>query len=175
MLRSLIGFSIRNPGIILCTTLLIVIYGFYTLIHTGLDIFPEFAPKQVIIQTEAPGYSPTQVELQVSRPIEHGLTGLNTLQSLTSESIQGLSVVIATFDEDSDIYHNRQLVGERLASLANQLPNAVGAPSPVPLSSSSATILTLGLQSDQLSLMQLRDLIDTVVAPQLLGGCPRTP
>jgi CzcA family heavy metal efflux pump len=146
-----------------------VIYGFYTLIHTGLDIFPEFAPKQVIIQTEAPGYSPTQVELQVSRPIEQVLAGLNTLQSLTSESIQGLSVVIATFDEHSDIYHNRQLVGERLASLANQLPSAVGTPSPVPLSSSSATILTLGVQSDQVTLMQLRDLVDTVIAPQLLA------
>ena len=169
MLRSLIEFSIRKPGIILCTALLIMIYGFYALTHAGLDIFPEFASKQVIIQTEAAGYSPTQVELQISRPIEQALAGLNTLQSLTSESIQGLSVVIATFDEHTDVYRNRQLVYERLATLANQLPIGVGTPAPVPLSSSSATILTLGLQSNQRSSMQLRDLVDTVIEPQLLA------
>ncbi len=169
MLRSLIGFSTRNPGIVISITVLILIYGFYTLNQTGLDIFPEFASKQVIIQTEAEGYSPRQVELQVSRPIEQAIAGLNTLKTLTSESIQGLSVVTATFDEDSDIYRNRQLVSERLASITDRLPESVETPTPIPLSSSSATVLTLGLHSTQHSLIELRELADTVIIPQILA------
>ncbi|HFD11711.1 MAG TPA: efflux RND transporter permease subunit [Crenotrichaceae bacterium] len=169
MLRSVIGFSTRNPGVVLGIACLALIYGLYTLSRVGLDIFPEFAPRQVIIQTEAAGYSPVQVELLVSRPIEQALSGLNTLRNITSESIQGLSVVIATFNERSDLYRNRLLVSERLATLTHTLPATVSIPTLVPLSSSSATILTLGIQSDQHSLLKLRDIVDTVIAPQLLA------
>ena len=106
MLKAIIGFSVRRPGVILGIALLVLICGLWKLLTAGLDIFPEFSPKQVIIQTEAPGYSPVQVETGVSKPIEQVLSGLNKLQRVNSESIQGLSVVTATFEADSDIYRN---------------------------------------------------------------------
>jgi Cu/Ag efflux pump CusA len=90
------------------------------------------------------------------------------LESVRSESIQGLSIITATFAEDSDVYRNRQLVGERLANLMTKLPPGVS-PVAVPLSSSSATVLTLGLNSDSKDLMELRSLADWTIVPRLLA------
>ncbi len=169
MLSYLVRFSIRFYGIVITLALLILCYGSYQFLNAGLDVFPEFAPKQIIIQTESPGFSAEQVEVLVSQRIESSISGLIGLQSIRSESIQGLSIVTAIFDEQSDIYRNRQLVTERLSSIATQLPQGVNPPVPVPLSSSSATILTIGLSSENKNLMQLRDLVDTRLVPRLLS------
>ncbi len=169
MLAYLVRFSIRYYGIIIALALVILVYGSYRFSHAGLDIFPEFAPKQIIIQTESPGFSAQQVEILVTQRIESSISGLIGIQSIRSESIQGLSVVTAVFSEHSDIYHNRQLLTERLSSLATQLPAGVHAPIPVPLTSSSATVLTIGLSSADKNLMQLRDLVDTLLVPRLLA------
>lgn len=134
-----------------------------------MDIFPEFSPKQVIIQTESPGLSSEQVEILVTQQIETRISGLIGLKSIRSESIQGLSIVTALFEENSDIYRNRQLISERLTSLASDLPKGVEMPVAVPLSSSSATVLTIGLNSDSKSLMELRSLVDWTIAPRLLA------
>ena len=165
MLALLIRFSIRYYGIILLLALLVLVYGGYRFMTAGLDIFPNFAPKQVLIQTEAPGFSTEQVEILITQPIEKVLSGLVGLQTVRSESIQGLSVVKAIFAESSDIYRNRQLVSERLATLTL----GVAVPRIVPLSSASATVLTMGLQSDTQDLMQLRSLVDWVLVPRLLS------
>ncbi len=169
MLANLIRFSIRFYGIIIALALLILCYGSYRFANAGLDVFPEFSPKQIIIQTESPGFSAEQVEILVSQKIESSLSGLLGLNTLRSESIQGLSIVTAIFDEHSDIYRNRQLVTERLSSLSTQLPEGVHTPVPVPLTSSSATVLTIGLNSEHKNLMQLRDLVDTLLVPRLLA------
>ncbi len=169
MLAYLVRFSIRFYGIVIALALLILLYGSYRFINAGLDIFPEFAPKQIIIQTESPGFSAEQVEILVTQRIESSISGLMGLQTIRSESIQGLSIVTAIFNEKSDIYRNRQLVTERLSSIAAQLPKGVSTPVPVPLSSSSATVLTIGLNSEHKNLMQLRDLVDTLLVPRLLS------
>lgn len=169
MLAYLVRFSIRFYGIVITLALLIFFYGSYRFTHAGLDIFPEFAPQQIIIQTESPGFSTEQVEILVSQPIESSISGLMGLQSIRSESIQGLSIVTAVFDDQSDNYRNRQLVTERLSSISAQLPEGISAPMPVPLSSSSATVLTIGLNSEHKDLMQLRDLVDTLLVPRLLS------
>ena len=169
MLAYLVRFSIRFYGIVITLALLILLYGSYRFINAGLDIFPEFAPKQIIIQTESPGFSAEQVEILVSQRIESSISGLMGLQTIRSESIQGLSIVTAIFDEQSNSYRNRQLVTERLSSIATQLPAGVHTPIPVPLSSSSATVLTIGLSSRHKNLMQLRDLVDTLLVPRLLS------
>lgn len=165
MLSVLIRFSIRYYGIVMLLALLILTYGGYRFTVAGLDIFPDFAPKQVIIQTEALGYSAEQVEVLVTQPLEKGLSGLAGLETIRSESIQGLSVVKAIFHEHSEIYRNRQLVSERLTTLNL----GVAVPRIVPLSSASATVLTLGLQSASQDLMQLRSVVDWVVVPRLLA------
>ncbi len=169
MLAALIRFAIRYYGAVLVLAILLLTYGGYRLANAGLDIFPEFAPKQVVVQTESPGYSAQQVETLVSQQIEAAISGLIGLQTVRSESIQGLSIVTAVFADDTDIYRNRQLVSERLANLGGRLPKGVSVPIAVPLSSSSATVLTLGLRSDQISLMRLRSLVDWTIAPRLLA------
>jgi Cu/Ag efflux pump CusA len=138
MLSTLVRFSIRYYGIIIALALLLLFYGSYRFSTAGLDIFPEFSPKQVVIQTESPGLSSEQVEILVTQQIETSISGLIGLKSIRSESIQGLSIITTTFEESTDIYRNRQLISERLSSLANKLPSGIETPVPVPLSSSSA-------------------------------------
>ncbi|MCQ8104854.1 efflux RND transporter permease subunit [Methylomonas sp. SURF-2] len=169
MLATLIRFSIRYSGVVVALALLLMAYGAYRFSSAGLDIFPEFAPKRVIIQTEAPGLAAEQVEVLVTLPIETAVRPLIGLESLRSESIQGLSIITATFAEDSDIYRNRQLVAERMSSLGQKLPAGIGIPVAVPLSSSSSTVLTIGLSSGSKSLMELRGLVDWTLAPRLLA------
>ena len=169
MLSLLVRSSIRYSGLIVAIAIVLFMYGGYRFAGAGLDIFPEFAPKQVIIQTEASGLSAEQVEVLVSQQIETSISGLMGLKNLRSQSIQGLSIVIANFAENSDIYRNRQLVSERLARIGPHLPAGIGVPVVVPLSSSSATVLTLGLDSEQQSLMQLRSLVDWTLVPRLMA------
>lgn len=169
MLAHLVRFSIRFYGVVITLAIFILLYGSYRFTNAGLDIFPEFSPKQITIQTESPGYSTEQVEILVTQPIETSLSGLIDLQSIRSESIQGLSIVTAIFAEQSDIYRNRQLVTERLSSLVTRLPEDVHTPVPVPLTSSSATVLTIGMSSKHKDLMYLHDLVDTILVPRLLA------
>ena len=169
MLSTLVRFSIRFYGIVIALAVLLLFYGSYRFSSAGLDIFPEFSPKQVIIQTESPGLSAEQVEILVSQAIETRISGLIGLKSTRSESIQGLSIVTATFEESTEIVINRQLISERLSSLANKLPPGVATPVAIPLSSSSATVLTIGLNSDVKSLMDLRSLVDWTIVPRLLA------
>ena len=171
MLATLVRFSIRFYGIVIALAVLILLYGSYRFATAGLDIFPEFSPKQVIIQTESPGLSSEQVEVLVTQQIETAISGLIGMKSVRSESIQGLSIVTAIFAEDSDVYRNRQLVSERLASLSTQLPQGI-TPVAIPLSSSSATVLTIGLsrgdQADAATdLLALRSLVDWTIVPRL--------
>ncbi len=160
--------SIRYPGVIVALALTIVVCGLFTLSRAHLDVFPEFSPSQVVIQTEAPGLSAELVETQVSQPIENALSGVSGLESLRSQSIPGLSVVHVFFRDGSDIYRNRQVVSERLASLSTQLPNGI-VPAMTPLTSSASTVLGIGITSDKRSLMELRTLVDWVIRPHLLA------
>ncbi len=169
MLGNLIRFSVRQSGVVLMLALLLLVYGAYRLGHAGLDIFPEFAAPRVIVQTEAQGLTAEQTETLVTQRIEKHLAGLIGLDTLRSESIQGLSVVTAIFKDGTDLYRNRQLVGERLNALVGELPAGAAPPVIVPLSSSSATVLTIGLRSDRHSLMDLRDRVDWTIAPRLLA------
>jgi CzcA family heavy metal efflux pump len=169
MLAYIVRFSIRYRGVVIGFASLTMLYGIYQLSRAGLDIFPEFSPKLVIIQTEAPGYSPEQVELLVTKPVENALNGTIGVKNIRSESIQGLSIVNVFFKDDTNIYRNRQLVSERLAGIAADLPAGVGPARAVPLASSSATVLTIGVTSDKKSLMQLRDIVDWTITPRLLS------
>ncbi|QWF70398.1 efflux RND transporter permease subunit [Methylomonas paludis] len=169
MLSIFVRFSIRYSGIVVMLALLLLVYGAYRFADAGLDIFPEFAPKQVIIQTEAPGLAAEQVEVLVSQQIETAISGLIGLKNLRSQSIQGLSIVTAVFAENSDIYRNRQLISERLTGINQRLPAGVAMPVMIPLSSSSATVLTIGMSSNSKNLLELRSLVDWTLAPRLLA------
>ena len=169
MLAALVRFSINYRGVVIAIATLLMIYSVYQLSRAGLDIFPEFSPNLIVVQTEAPGYSTQQVEILVTRPIETTLSGLIGIDHVRSESIQGLSIVNIYFEEDTDIYRNRQLVSERLAGLINLLPEGVGPAVPVPMASSSATILTMGVTSPSKDLMELRSMVDWNLVPTILS------
>ena len=169
MLAAIIRFSIHNSGFVLACAMMLLTYGCYQFAGAGLDIFPEFAPKQVIIQTEATGLAAEQVEVLVTQQIETAISGLMSLKMLRSQSIQGLSIVTATFAEQSDVYRNRQMINERLTSIGQRLPANIGTPIVIPLSSSSATVLTIGMSSTNKTLMELRNLVDWTLTPRLLA------
>ncbi|MEQ8659526.1 MAG: efflux RND transporter permease subunit, partial [Gammaproteobacteria bacterium] len=169
MLSWLVRFSIERRVVVLTLALVLVGYGLVRLGDAGLDIFPEFAPQFVVIQTEAPGFSAEQVEVRVTQPLEVALGGLVDLAYIGSESIQGLSIVTLVFDEHSATYRNRAQVAERLAGARAALPAAAREPVIAPLASSSATVRTIGLTANDDDLMRLRDITAGVVVPRLLG------
>ena len=94
----IIRFALRFRGIIVALFCLLVAYGSYSLGQASYDAFPEFAPPQVSIQTEAPGLTPEQIETLVTQPIENAINGVPGVQTLRSSSIQGLSVVTVIFE-----------------------------------------------------------------------------
>ena len=100
---ALIHFAIRFRGIVIALAFILIGYGFYALLRASFDVFPEFAPPQVGIQTEAPGLTPEQVEVLITRPIENAINGVPGVEKLRSTSIQGLSVVTVFFDPAGDI------------------------------------------------------------------------
>ena len=169
MIAFIVRQSIKYPGVIVALALTIIVYGLYVLTRANLDVFPEFSPSQVVIQTEAPGLSAELVERQVTQPIENALAGASGVEHVRSQSIPGLSVVSVLFREGSSAYRNRQVVGERLTSLANQLPRGVAQPAMTPLTSSASTVLGVGLTSCTRSLMDIRTLVYWTVRPHLLA------
>lgn len=169
LLAGIVGFSLRHSGVVLALTGLLVAYGLYALARAKYDVFPEFAPPQVVIQTEAVGLSPEQVELLVTQPIENAIHGVPGIEALRSNSIQGLSIITVVFEPASDIYRDRQVLAERLATVAARLPQGVAAPALSPLTSSTSTVLVIGLTSERRSLMDVRTAADWVVKPRLLA------
>jgi len=169
VIASIVQLSIRHAGVVVALASTIVLYGLYVLARAELDVFPEFSPSQVVIQTEAPGLSAELVERLVTQPIENALAGIAGLDTLRSHSIGGLSVVTAAFQDRATVYRNRQMVGERLASLAGRLPAGVGMAKITPLTSSASTLLGIGLVSNERSLMELRTFVDWTLRPHLLA------
>ena len=166
---AIIAFSIRFRGIVIALACILVAYGVYALGRAKLDVFPEFAPPQVSIQTEAVGLTPEQVEILVTRPIENAVSGVPGVQKLRSSSIQGVSVVTVFFASSSDIYRDRQVVAERLAAATQELPQGIPPPIMTPLTSSTSRMLVIGLTSQMRSLRELRDVADWTVRLRLLA------
>jgi CzcA family heavy metal efflux pump len=169
MLNRIVHFSLRFRGVVVTLACVLVGYGIYVAARAKLDVFPNFVQPQVTVETEAPGLSPEQVEVLVTRPIETTINGLGNMESLRSESIQGLSTITAVFKEGSDIFTARQMLAEKLTETAGTLPQGVSTPRMTPLTSSTMDLLKIGLVSDKMTPMQLRTLADWTVKPRLLS------
>ena len=169
MLTAIVRFSLRFRGVVIALACMLVGYGLYTLASAKYDVFPEFAPPLVVIQTEASGLSPEQVEVLVTQPIENAVNGVSGIESLRSGSIQGLSVITAAFKPNIDIYRARQVVAERLAIVATTLPKGVQPPAMTPLTTSTSVVLAIGLTSKERSLMDLRTIADWTIKQRLLA------
>ena len=166
MMSSIVRFSIRYYGVVIGLACLVVLYGLYSLTRSNLDVFPEFSPTQIIIQTESPGLSAELVESLVTQPIETNIAGTVGVADMRSQSIPGLSIVTVIFNENTDIYRNRQVVAERLSTL--NIPRGI-TPNITPLTSSASTVLGFGVTSKKRSLMELRTLVDWTIVPHLLA------
>lgn len=169
MLSAIVAFSVRYRGIVIALAVATLVYGVTVLMHAQYDVFPEFAPPQVQIQTEAAGLSPEQVEVLVTKPIEDAINGAPGIATVRSQSIQGLSVITAIFAEGTDIYRGRQVLAERLSEVARSLPAGAKAPVLTPLTSSTSTVLIFGITSRTRSLREARTFADWTLRPQLLA------
>ncbi|HKR66450.1 MAG TPA: efflux RND transporter permease subunit [Thermoanaerobaculia bacterium] len=166
---KIVEHSLRFRGVVLALALLAAGYGVHSLVNARYDVFPEFAAKQIEIQTEAPGLSPEQVEQLVTQKIESAVNGAEGLTAMRSSSVQGLSLITLVFGGRGDVYHDRQLVVERLAGVTSSLPAGAEAPVMTPLTSSTGDLMTIGLTSNTLSLVELRSLADWTIKPRLLA------
>ena len=168
MLQAVVHFSLKYRRIVVALACVLIGYGIHVTMHAKLDVFPNFVQPQVVIQTECPGMAPEQVELLVTLPIESAVNGLGEMQSLRSESIQGLSIITAVFKESTDVFRARQMLAEQLAETAGELPASVKPPRMTPLTSSTMDLLKIGLVSDKLTPMELRTFADWTLKPRLL-------
>src|SRR3984885_5591404 len=169
MMRALVALCVRHYGAISALTLLAFIVGTWGALQAPLDVFPEFVPSQVDIQTEAPGFAPQQVEELVTKQVENAVNGAAGLMTMRSESIPGLSVVTITFADNIDVHVARQGISERLSELGSSLPAGVGTPKLSPLVSSTMDLLKIGLLSDKVDAYELRDTADWIIKPRLLA------
>jgi CzcA family heavy metal efflux pump len=169
MMRALVALCVRHYGAITALTLLALILGTWGALRAPLDVFPEFVPSQVDIQTEAPGFAPQQVEELVTKQVENAVNGSAGVATLRSESIPGLSVVTITFTDGIDVHVARQGISERLSELGSTLPAGVATPKLSPLVSSTMDLLKIGLLSDKVDSYTLRDNADWIIKPRLLA------
>jgi len=168
-MNALIRWSIRYRGFVALLSVMWLVLGIVLALRAPVDVFPEFVPPQVTIQTEAPGLAPEQVEQIVTRAIESAVVGSPSIENVRSESVYGLSVVLVTFEESVDPYAARQALSERLAALSGKLPASVSPPRLTPLTSSTMDVLKIGLLSDTLDPFALRDLADWTIKQRFLS------
>jgi CzcA family heavy metal efflux pump len=168
-MRGLVDLCVRFAGTVATLTLVVLALGLWMARSAPLDVFPEFVPSTVDIQTEAPGFTAQQVEQLATKRIENAINGATGLASMRSESIPGLSVITIQFAANINLYNARQGISERLSELGSTLPLGVGTPRISPLTSSTMDLLKIGLVSDRLDPFQLRDQADWVIKPALLA------
>ena len=169
MLNKIIGFSLQNRILVLVASVLLLIGGTYTAMHTEVDVFPDLNAPTMVIMTEANGMAAEEVEQLVTFPVETAVNGATGVRRVRSSSTNGFSVVWVEFDWDTDIYLARQIVSEKLAVVSESLPANVGKPTLGPQSSILGEMLIVGLTADSTSMLDLRTIADWTIRPRLLS------
>lgn len=169
MLNKIINWSLTNRLIVLFASCAILIAGLLVLVRTEIDIFPDLNAPTVAIMTEASGLAPEEVERTVTYPIETAVNGASGVRRVRSSSATGFSIVWVEFDWNTDAYHARQTVSERLSGIESSLPSTVGTPVMGPQSSILGEIMIIGLTSDSLNIGELRSVADRTIRPRLLS------
>ncbi|MBO4646516.1 MAG: efflux RND transporter permease subunit [Bacteroidales bacterium] len=169
MLDKIIRFSLNNKYVILLCFLLLVVFGLRSAFRMDVDVFPDLTAPTVVVMTDCHGMTSEEVERLVSYPIETAMNGATGVRRVRSTSSQGFSFVWVEFDWGSDVFRARQVVSEKLVTLEGQIPEEVGPPQLAPQSSVMGEILFVSLQSDSISLMDLRDMAEWQVQPLLMA------
>lgn len=169
MFNALIDWSARNRLLVLMFAVVLVVWGGWQAGDSNMDVFPEFAPPQVIVETDAPGLVAEEVETLVSQPLEISINGTPGVTMVKSVSQNGVSIITVTFQYGTDIYIARQLVNEKLGLASSRLPKIARAPTLLPVMSAVGDILKLGMISEKLSPMELRTIADWTVRNRILA------
>ena len=179
MLNKIIRFSLHNRLLVLVASVLLMVAGMYTATTMDVDVFPDLNAPTVTVMTEAKGMAPEEVEQLVTFPIETAVNGATGVRRVRSSSTTGFSIVWVEFDWDTEIYHARQIVSEKIATVMDALPQNVGTPTLGPQSSILGEVLFVALTIDngqgtidngqQTSLRDLRTLADWTLRPRLLA------
>lgn len=169
MLDRIISFSLRNKYLILISTLVLMLIGIRTVSNMDIDVFPDLTAPTVVVMTDAQGMAAEEVERLVTFPIETAVNGATDVRRVRSVSAQGFSFVWVEFDWGVDVFRARQVVSEKLITVARQMPMGVSQPMLAPQSSVMGEILFIGLQADSTSMMDLRNLAEWTVKPLILA------
>src|SRR5437870_8563399 len=162
-------WSLRNRLLTVVAFVIVLVVGSFVVWNMTLDVLPEFAPPQVVIQTEAPGLSPEDVETLITFRIETAVNGTPGVDVVRSKSSAGPWTVIVVFNWGTNIYAARQLVNERLQEVKEQFPPGTEAPIMLPITSAVSWLVKFSLQSDKVSLLDLRTLCDWEIRNRLLS------
>jgi CzcA family heavy metal efflux pump len=168
MLNKIINFSLNNKLFILLGAAALMVAGLYTAKNMDVDVFPDLTTPTVVVMTDAHGMAAEEVERLVTFPIETAVNGATDVRRVRSASLQGYSFVWVEFDWGTDIFKARQIVSEKMTTLAETMPEG-SKPTLAPQSSIMGEILLIGLQADSTSMMDLRTLADWVVKPNILA------
>lgn len=169
MFDRIIQFSLSHRLLVLFAYFVLTMGGIYVTGTLPVDVFPEFAPPQVVIQTQAPGMSPQDIEALVTFPIETAVNGTPNVENVRSSSSVGLSTVTVVFAWGTDIYQDRQLVNERLQTARDRFPAGVEPPLMLPVTSAVGWLVKYSLTGDTVSPLDLRTYSDWVVRPRILA------
>ena len=155
MMRRIVAFSLRFRSLVVFAAVAVLALGFAEIPNTKVDVFPEFAPPRVEIQTIALGNSSNEVEELITVPIENQLNGIEGLKEMRSKSVAQLSSIQLIFASDVDELRARQLVSERISLITSTLPTWASPPFMMPALSSTSRIMKIGLTSDSVSLIDM--------------------
>jgi len=169
MLRWLVSLSLRHAIVVVVLAVVFTVGAVRVVGSIPFDVFPEFAPPMVEVQTEAPGLSALEIESLISVPIESALTGVPDVETIRSKSVLGLSSVVLILDQAADLMETRQLVQERLSRVARELPGVAGPPVLLSPLSSLSRALKIGLTSPTLSQMELTTVARWTIRPRLMA------
>ena len=168
MLNKLIQFSLKQRAIILALAVVVIVLSVATVRKLPVEVLPDLTKPTVTILTEAPGFSPEEVETLVTIPLENALMGVNRVTRLRSVNDIGLSLIFLEFEWGTDIYQARQFVQERLSVATDRLPDGV-TPYMTPVASLMGNIMLIGITdpSGDVSPRDLRTLADWDIARRL--------
>jgi CzcA family heavy metal efflux pump len=169
MMDKLIQWALGNRALVLLAAALLLVFGAFTVTRMPVDVFPDLTAPTVTVITEAHGMVPTEVESQVTFPIEAALNGASGVRRVRSSTAVGIAVVWVEFDWGTDIRAARQIVSEKVALVANELPPEVERPILAPVSSIMGEILFLSLTSEKHTPFELRNYAETVIRRRLLA------
>ena len=168
MFGLIVGASLRNRLFVIAAAIVLMAYGSFVLPRLPVDVLPDLNRPMVTLMTEAEGLAPQEVEQIVTYPIEAAMNGMPGVTRVRSVSSPGLSIVYVEFDWATDIYRSRQLVSERIAIVREGLPRGIS-PHMGPITSIMGEILLVGITADDMPAMEVRELADFTIRPQLLS------